>query len=288
MMDNYSGGVTLHNVLFANNIFYTPECGVIVYVCYVDGLRMYNNTFWKSNWLGVAVGASTTRVEAYNNIFQCIDYTYMGGNPAGHTWDNNLVGFAGRGLPAQAHDVVANDPKFRRIPSANDNTSAHRYRQVTAADFELMADSPAINKGTTLHNVPATDFYNRTRVAPYDLGAIEFENNGSGIRWWERNGLVPAIREQIHIEPNPCTGSTRIRIGHCTPDEPVGIAVYTIGGEKVRQLAMLSAAGQVRWDGRDARNQPVANGLYQVRVISGNESAAHTVVVLTARMSRKP
>jgi hypothetical protein len=149
-----------------------------MYVFYVDGLKLYNNTFWKSNWLGLAVGPSVTRIEAYNNIVQCIDYTFMGGtySSAQHTWDYNLVGFTGRGLAAQAHDVVNSDPKFRGIPTANDNTSAHMYRNVTASDFELMAGSPAIGKGISGSPVPTVDFYGRPRTPPCDMGAIGYQS----------------------------------------------------------------------------------------------------------------
>lgn len=176
ILDNYSGGVTVHNLVLDNNIFYTPETGVIVYIFYGDGIKMYNNTFWKSNWLGISVGPSVTRVEAYNNIVQCIDYTFLSGtyNATDHKYDYNLVGFAGRGLAAQSHDIVTADPKFRRIPIATDNTSAHVYRTVSPADFELLSNSPAIGKGTSGGLIPTVDFYGRPRKAPYDMGAIAY------------------------------------------------------------------------------------------------------------------
>jgi hypothetical protein len=181
IMDNDAGtSPNIHDILLQNNIFYTPECGVVVYVFYVDGVKMYNNTIWKSNWLGVAVGPSVTRVEAYNNIVQCIDYNFLGGtyNANDHKYDYNLVGVANRGLAAQAHDIVNPDPKFRRIPISSDNTPAHLYRTVTPADFELMAGSPAISAGTSANGVPPTDFYGRGRTVPYDMGAIKYVNTG--------------------------------------------------------------------------------------------------------------
>jgi hypothetical protein len=199
IMDNDAGSApNIHDILIENNVFYTPECGVVVYVFYVDGVKMYNNTIWKSNWLGVAVGPSVSRLEAYNNIAQCIDYTFLGGtyNAADHKYDYNLVGFSGRGLPVQTHDVVNADPKFRRIPIASDNTPAHVYRTVTPADFELMAGSLAIGAGTTANGVPATDFYGRARVAPYDMGAIEYQS--SAVR--QAN---PAARSAGHTSRSP-------------------------------------------------------------------------------------
>jgi hypothetical protein len=181
ILDNWQGdSANIHNLLMENNVFYTPECGVVVYLFYVDGVKMYNNTIWKSNWLGVSVGPRVTRVEAYNNIVQCIDYTFLGGtyNASDHKYDYNLVGFSGRGLPVQAHDVVSADPKFRKIPIASDNTSAHVYRTVTPADFELMSGSQAIGAGTSVGGVPADDFYGRVRTLPYDMGAIKYQNTG--------------------------------------------------------------------------------------------------------------
>jgi hypothetical protein len=174
-MDNWSGGATIRDLLLENNIFYTPECGVVMYVFYIDGLRLYNNTIWKSDWLGLAVGPTASRIEAYNNIVQNVDYNFLGGtyNATDHVYDYNLVGTTGRGLPLQTHDVNAADPKFRRIPVATDNTSAHVYRDVTPADFELMAGSPAIGAGTSGGALPTVDFYGNPRTAPYDMGAIE-------------------------------------------------------------------------------------------------------------------
>jgi hypothetical protein len=88
------------------------------------------------------------------------------------------VGVANRGLAAQAHDVVNVDPKFRRIPISSDNTPAHVYRTVTPADFELLANSPAIGAGTSANGVPSTDFHGRGRTVPYDMGAIKYVNTG--------------------------------------------------------------------------------------------------------------
>jgi hypothetical protein len=177
-MNNWSGGATIHNLVLENNIFYTPECGVVMYAFYVDGLTMVNNTIWKSDWLGLAVGPDASRITAYNNIFQNVDYNFLKGsyNASDHKYDYNLVGTTGRGLPLQANDVLDPDPKFRRIPIATDNTSAHVYRDVTAADFELMEGSPAIGQGMAGSLVPAVDFYGNPRSAPHDLGAIAYRS----------------------------------------------------------------------------------------------------------------
>jgi hypothetical protein len=201
ILDNWQGdSANVHNLLIANNLFYTPECGVVVYLFYVDGVKMYNNTIWKSNWLGVAVGPRVSRVEGYNNIVQCIDYNFLGGtyNATDHKYDYNLVGVANRGLAAQAHDIVNTDPKFRRIPISSDNTPAHLYRTVTPADFELLANSPAIGMGTTGSSVPSTDFYGRGRTVPYDMGAIKYLNTGvrqanPSMRPYENAFRFPAV-----------------------------------------------------------------------------------------------
>ena len=246
ILDNYSGGVTVHNLVLENNIFYTPETGVIVYVFYVDGIKMYNNTFWKSNWLGVAVGPSVSRLEAYNNIVQCIDYNFLSGNynASDHKYDYNLVGFAGRGLTAQAHDVVSNDPKFQRIPPANDNTATHLYRNVTPADFALMAGSPAIGKGTSGGTIPTTDFFGNPRTVPYDMGAIQHVSAAT----------APLIMR----------GTTAALMKNAM------VTVYDLLG---RRLA-VGASNTVSWNGATHHGVSLKRGLYFVQLRSEGKTEA--------------
>jgi hypothetical protein len=245
-MNNWSGGVTIHNLLLENNIFYTPECGVVMYVFYIDGLKMYNNTLWKSDWLGLAVGPSASRIEAVNNIFQNVDYNFLGGtyNASDHKYDYNLLGTTGRGLPLQAHDVSSADPKFRKIPIATDNTSAHVYRDVTAADFELMVGSPAIGKGTSGGMMPTVDFYGNPRVAPYDMGAIETQGSG------------------IAAGPRPVSPVSEILQNPVQPDKlrrlAEGRRIYDLGGRRLEPAGLPGSGVYLLRENNSSRIRKIA------------------------------
>jgi hypothetical protein len=277
-----TNGATIKHATIENNIFYTPECGIVVYFFYADYIKMNNNTIWKSNWLGVSIGQGTAHLEAYNNIIMCIDYTYGGTtyNPALHLWDYNLVGFTGRGMNAQTHDVVNSNPRFRKIPFAMDNTSAHVYRTVTPADFELMAGSPAIGVATTSLGVPSTDFYGRPRTAPYDMGAIESENNGNGIGSllnWGRNSFRPSL---LSISPNPCPRNTPVTITGYPGTMPTRLEIYSMTGQKVCTLPANPWESSLVWDGKDMEGHSVKTGLYQVKLSARNSSYIERLVIL--------
>jgi hypothetical protein len=279
ILDNWQGdSANLHNLLLENNIFYTPETGVVVYVFYVDGVRMYNNTIWKSNWLGVTVGVYSTRIEMYNNIVQCIDYTFGGGTlAADHKYDYNLVGFANRGLAAQAHDVVNADPKFRKIPIASDNNAAHVYRDVVPADFELMAGSPAIGKGRSDALMPATDFYGNPRQAPYDMGAIAY---GSSPVSRKPVSPLSIINGTIRITPNPCRrNSSLILEGHAA-DANSMLEIYAVNGDRIRTFPLNSRNFMINWDGKDEQGNFLTSGLYQVMIRSTGNSKKEALVIL--------
>lgn len=38
------------NLVFKNNIFYTPESGFVIYIQNVNGIKAYNNVFWQGIW----------------------------------------------------------------------------------------------------------------------------------------------------------------------------------------------------------------------------------------------
>jgi hypothetical protein len=202
----------------------------------------------------------------------------MGGtyNSSDHKYDYNLVGITGHGLAVQAHDVANPDAKFRKIPIASDNTSAHVYRTVTSADFELLPTSPAIDKGTTGLGVPATDFYNKPRVAPYDMGAIEFENNGNSIFDKLRSGSAPLPAIEIYSQPS--RGSVCIRLNiRMTPGQ---LAVYRMDGARVRALAPGPCPSRAVWNGADEQGRKVGNGIYQIRYAANGTEVVQTVLFL--------
>ncbi len=72
--------------------------------------------------------------------------------------------------------------------------------------------------------------------------------------------------------PNPFNPSTVIGFELASPMQ-VGLAVYSVSGQKVRQLAsgQVISAGQhtFTWDGRDDAGTPVSSGVYLYRLEAG-------------------
>lgn len=166
------GAPNCRDLVLANNIFYTPESGFVIYVHYVDGFQIYNNTFWQGVYGGLAIGAEVTGLDVYNNILHSVNYNHSKTAyvPSEHHFDYNLVATTSQGLPAQTHDVVDNDPGFTGVPAIGGGA----LREVTAEDFSLSAGSPCIGKGVSGGDVPATDFFGSTRTGDVDLGAVGY------------------------------------------------------------------------------------------------------------------
>lgn len=101
---------------------------------------------------------------------------------------------------------------------------------------------------------------------------------------------VPAVvandaPAELHLgagEPNPFHGRTRLEFA-VPRKEAVNLAVYDVGGRRVRTL--LSAVrdpGRYRaeWDGRDTAGRPVSAGVYFVRLAAGNELRTRKVTMM--------
>jgi hypothetical protein len=94
---------------------------------------------------------------------------------------------------------------------------------------------------------------------------------------------VPGGRYRLHQNyPNPFNPTTTIRFeipaaGHVT------IAVYTVRGEHVRTLLdgrREGGAGEVAWDGRDARGAGVHSGVYFYSIRAGTFAESRRMVLL--------
>lgn len=81
--------------------------------------------------------------------------------------------------------------------------------------------------------------------------------------------------------PNPFNGATRIAFRLDAPS-PVDLAIYDILGQRVRSLvAGWRDAGRHAqvWDGTDARDRPVAAGIYYARLVAGRRVWSQGVVL---------
>ncbi len=93
-------------------------------------------------------------------------------------------------------------------------------------------------------------------------------------------GAPPASGARLLATPNPFSGQVALRftapaIGH--PE----LAVYDVAGRLVRALDASGRTGVAAWDGLDGAGHAVADGVYFVRLTTGNDE--HTVAVRKLR-----
>lgn len=83
--------------------------------------------------------------------------------------------------------------------------------------------------------------------------------------------------------PNPFRNSLTLDLYVKNPSQPVTATVYNLKGQKVKSLppaVTRSSASQLHWNGCDAQNQPVANGLYFIRIEQGKAAVSQKVILL--------
>jgi len=199
------------NITLANNIFYTPESGFVVYVSDVRGVYIYNNVFWQGIYGGLQVAYHVTDMHVYNNILHNINYNHVhrndpsfGWDPNEHHGDYNFIATPethSYSMPLGPNDIdggdYSADPRFMNIPAIGGGT----FREITAEDFALLSDSPCINEGWQGDSdilIPATDLFGSPRDPLPDIGAIEY---GSGVIECE----TPADPSLECDDDNDCT-----------------------------------------------------------------------------------
>jgi hypothetical protein len=83
--------------------------------------------------------------------------------------------------------------------------------------------------------------------------------------------------------PNPFVGSTLIRY-ELARDDRVLLAVYGVGGERVRtlvdQMAQDAGPHSVRWDGYDENGRAVAPGVYFYRLETNRYKKTHCMTLV--------
>lgn len=90
-----------------------------------------------------------------------------------------------------------------------------------------------------------------------------------------------AVLTPLEVFPNPTTGE--VTIGFDVHGEgDVSVEVLDLQGALVRVVhrgKLPAGAQRLRWDGHDAKGQPVASGNYLCRVVQGPRSATKQVIV---------
>jgi len=94
----------------------------------------------------------------------------------------------------------------------------------------------------------------------------------TGIQGDESEGLIPKDYLLKEAYPNPFNSSTMIEFG-LPVESRVKIEIYDILGRRCRSLIdsqMPAGYHQVQWNGKDEANQPVASGVYLVKMTAGD------------------
>ncbi len=170
------GGTDSFNVIYNNRIYDnahvgTRGFGIGVYIG--QGNLVYNNLIWGGNDGGINVdfGATNTKVYA-NTLYNNRDYgIFVGSASVGTEVKNNII--------VQASGIALTDHGAGTQLASNLLTDP-LFVDVSAANFHLRAGSPAIDRGSTLPEVPVDfDGVSRPQNGVYDIGAYEFSSGAS-------------------------------------------------------------------------------------------------------------
>ena len=83
--------------------------------------------------------------------------------------------------------------------------------------------------------------------------------------------------------PNPFNPATTIPLAVPAGTGDVNLTIYNVLGQPVRQVwngPLAAGEHRLAWDGRDAQGQPVAAGVYLVRLHQGDQTRIHKMVKL--------
>jgi subtilisin family serine protease len=86
------------------------------------------------------------------------------------------------------------------------------------------------------------------------------------------------VRSQIRVSPNPFTRTATISFG-AVGAGPAVLEIFSPNGRRVRSYPLSDLERSLLWDGRDAGGDPLAQGVYLVRLAtSGKASAAKLIL----------
>jgi hypothetical protein len=121
---------------------------------------------------------------------------------------------------------------------------------------------------------------------------------GTNSAWSDRIWFNPVSIEQkgatsrlaggitgFTVSPNPAGQSRALCIqvnGEISRNLAVRLGIYSLNGKLVRLLPAMEqgTAGKMMWDQRDQAGQPLANGLYLVRLTAGRQTFENRLLLL--------
>jgi hypothetical protein len=172
---------------------------------------------------------------------------------------------------------ICSDPLFVQPTLGNGTT----YNGLEA-NWQLQQNSPCIDSGNP------DPCYNDPDGSRNDIGAYGGPN---GMQPTEVDNEVISISDNtLNVYPNPFNPNTTISFSLTTElTENTEICIYNLKGQKVIHFSPslchpepVEGRGEIQviWNGTDQNKQPVASGIYFVRLKSGSVSLSKKVLLL--------
>ncbi|MGD8394036.1 MAG: C25 family cysteine peptidase [Candidatus Eiseniibacteriota bacterium] len=188
-------------------------------------------------------------------------------------WYSNDTG-SGPGEDVWEVEVTADGSTWVDLENTHDSTHGWVERQFTLEDSIELTDRVQL----------------RFIASDYGLGSI-VEAAVDDFRLWgmvvtvDAGGAVPGTAAITRLEPcspNPFNPRTWVRFQTARRGE-VELGVYDVGGRLVRVLVQGSrpaGAHRVSWDGRNGAGQPVASGVYYLRLLAPGATRTGTMTLV--------
>lgn len=103
-----------------------------------------------------------------------------------------------------------------------------------------------------------------------------------GLMETEDENNIPTKYQLMTIYPNPFNPTTTIQVELQKPSQ-VSLTIYNILGQQVKRLSdafMQIGAHKIQWDGRNDSREPLANGMYFIRLETDSITDLQKVVLL--------
>jgi cytochrome c553 len=151
------------------------------------------------------------------------------------------------------------------------------YYQTTSKEYiEFLRDENVTNSaGLDLYNAWVTQGRGAPVAMATDTISVDVIPTGTA-------GTPPARTELFPAFPNPFNPVTTIRFSLATRQR-VRIDVFDVTGARVSTLvdeARPAGVQRVTWNGRDSREEPVASGVYMIRMTTAERTFVRKAVLL--------